>query len=341
MIWVLLAVVFIVFVVLLAAVARAGGYPAAGGCPAGPPPDTKAGGSVARKNPDTAIKWDGPETCYPREMIAECLRLVRGVPGFGPVSAEERAGLASATARLSRKYGVELRAGQLVSMRRMEAGLAARRSGALALRHGEAIAAANAAGEPVLSIAARYRLPPMAVLRQVLIEAGHSPRQIRDAIDDPARLPPKLAAEAPAVFEADLGSRLNADLIRAEAQAYEGAVGAYLRARGIVFETEDDLRKSATGQSPEPDLPLLTPDFLFREPILIDGRRVAWLDAKNYPLYESKLVAASLAKQAAKYTARFGPGAMVFSGGLMCGARVLPKSAGGAQPLLLDGSHIG
>lgn len=334
-VWAILAVVFIVLAVILAAVARAGGRPAES------PPNTKAGGSAARKNPNTAIEWDGPETCYPPEMIAECLRLVRGVPGFGPVSAEEQAGLASAAARLSHKYGVELRADQLVAMRRMEAGLAARRSGALALRHGEAIAAANAAGEPVLSIAARYKLPPMAVLRQVLIEAGQSPQQIREAIDDPARLPPKLAAEAPAVFVADLGSRLNADRIRAEAQAYEGAVGAYLRARGVVFETEDDLRKSAPRQGPEPGLPLLTPDFLFREPILIDGRRVAWLDAKNYPLYESKLVAASLAKQAAKYTARFGPGAMVFSGGLMCGARVLPKSAGGAQPLLLDGSHIG
>ena len=68
---------------------------------------------------------------------------------------------------------------------------------------------------------------------------------------------------------------------------------------------------------------------------------MAWLDAKNFPLYGSRLVASSLARQAEKYTARFGPGAMVFSGGLMCGAGVVPKSAGtGPAPLLLDGSHI-
>jgi hypothetical protein len=48
----------------------------------------------------------------------------------------------------------------------------------------------------------------------------------------------------------------------------------------------------------------------------------------------------SIAKQATKYTDAFGPGAMVFSGGVMCDARVLPEGASAEPPLMLDGSHV-
>ena len=155
-------------------------------------------------------------------------------------------------------------------------------------------------------------------------------------IADPTQLPARLAREAQAIFEADLGSRLNADKIRARSQAYEDALGAHLRRLGLEFQTEDDLRRAheaSDGQSP-----LLTPDFLLSAPVRIDGKTVHWIDAKDYPMYGSRLVARSLASQAAKYTGAFGPGAMVFSGGLMCDVRV---SAGLASPLLLDGSHVG
>ncbi len=142
-----------------------------------------------------------------------------------------------------------------------------------------------------------------------------------------------VAREAPAVFEADLGSRLNADRIRAKSAAYEDAVGAHLRARGLGFKTENDLRAEHAAR--RDTTPLMTPDFLFTQPVTIDGRRVAWLDAKDFMAYDGKLVAKSLARQAAKYTARFGPGAFVFSGGLMCDSKTARLGA-----LVLDGSHI-
>jgi len=91
----------------------------------------------------------------------------------------------------------------------------------------------------------------------------------------------------------------------------------------VRFLTEQDSRTSGNS---------LTPDFLLDTPVVINGQRVHWIDAKNYPMYGSKLVASSLAKQAQKYNKAFGPGAFVFSGGLVCGARI---SAG---LLLLDGS---
>ena len=61
---------------------------------------------------------------------------------------------------------------------------------------------------------------------------------------------------------------------------------------------------------------------------------VRWIDAKNYVYYGSALTARSLARQAARYTAAFGPGAMVFSGGRACGS-TFPGA-----PLLLDAAGL-
>ena len=64
-----------------------------------------------------------------------------------------------------------------------------------------------------------------------------------------------------------------------------------------VYKTEEDLK----GQS-------LTPDFLLK-----DMGKYKWLDAKNYPHFDSKMTREKLKKQSTKYTNAFGPGIFVFS----------------------------
>jgi hypothetical protein len=305
------------------------------------------------------VQWDGPAPgCYPKEMVAEGLKFVRNLiresRRFGPARAEDREKLAAEASRLSRKYDVAVSGSRLVAIRDMEVALESQAGGVRALRYGAEMLAASRAGEPVVAIAERLRVPPVAALRQILLELGHSAAAVRAMIADSAQMPPRLAREAPAVFEADLGSRLNADRIRARSQAYEDALGAHLRRLGLRFQTEEALRRAHRASGSQG--PLLTPDYLLDEPVLIDGSPVHWIDAKDYPMYGSRLVARSLASQAAKYTAAFGPGAMVFSGGVMCNARVSLPEAGPAsgprravkppkiapaEPLLLDGSHVG
>jgi hypothetical protein len=330
------AVLLVVLVVILAVLASLSRRPA--------PAASGGGRAQARGPPDEkVVDWDGPAPCLPARAVAEALRGVRAaIRGFGPATPAERAELDALAARLSKKHGVSLSGAQLAAVRDMEVSTAARHSGLRAQRYGAEIAKAFAAGDGVLAISARLRIAPLAVLRQVLVEGGTPEAQVRDLVANPARLPPRLAAEAPAVFEADIGSRLNADRTKAQSQAYEDAVGAHLRRLGVEFQTEGDLRDAheravARGESPPP---LLTPDFLLPRPVRIrvDGtvsRPIAWLDAKNYPAVDSKLVMGGLARQAAKYTTRFGPGAFVFSGGVMCGSKT-----GQLGVLVLDGSHL-
>lgn len=278
-----------------------------------------------------AVDWDGPAGCYPAAAVADCLAAARAVGGFGPADPAGQEALAAAAERISEKHGVGATAASLAAARNMEVALATRRAAPQAARHGAAMRREYEAGEAVLAIAGRRRLPPVAAMRQILAELGHSSARVRDMVASPAKLPPRMAAEAAAIFEADLGSRPNADRIRAAAQEYEDAVGRHLRRLGLDFKTEAALR--AEGET------ALTPDFLLVRPAVFrvpgrPGAPVHWLDAKNYPAFDSRLTSASLERQAAKYTAAFGPGAMVFNGGVMCGARA------GRPALLLDGSHL-
>jgi hypothetical protein len=288
------------------------------------------------------IRWDGPADCLPKEMVAAGLKFVRGMiresRQFGPANGEEISKLHAEARRLSRKYDAPMSGDQIVAMRDMEVAIESQTGGARALRYGPELLAANRGGEPVVAIAKRLRIPPMAVLRQILLESGHSPTAVRAMVANPAQLPDRLAHEAQAIFEADLGSRVNANRIRERSQAYEDALGDHLRTLGLEFLTENDLRR-AHEASADPG-PLLTPDFLLSEPAHIDGKTVHWIDAKDYPMYGGRLVARGLVSQATKYTTAFGPGAMVFSGGVMCNAGVLPNAVNGPAVLLLDGSHV-
>ncbi len=290
--------------------------------------------SVRGGAPPRAVDWPAPSACLPEAMVAECLAAARAVAGFGPVGEAERAALAQHAARINGRYGAaRVTVAALVSMRTMEAAVAAGRGGVLAQRAGAKILAAYRAGVPVTEIAARRRLPPLAVARQLLIELGRSAADVRALLREPANLraDPEtraLADQLGAVNAADLGSRVNADRIRAGATAFEETVARFLAAAGVKFETEETLRAANAAVT-------LTPDFLLREPVTIAGRPVHWIDAKAYPMYGSRLVTKKLAQQAQKYTAAFGPGAFVFAGGVMCHTRVPP-----ADPLLLDGSHL-
>ena len=314
--------VFILFVILV--IVAAWGRAAVG---------VVGGGGAARVTRDAARappQWDGPAPCLSQELALDCARLVRArvrdSGRFGPATAGDMAALASAAAAAARTHKAPpLRPDQLAAMWNMEVAVEARAGGARAARLGPKILAACRAGEKVVDVAARLRVPPTAALRAAAGAAS--------AAGAATRLPLFLERDAAAAAEADLGSRVNADRIRARAQDFEDALGAHLRTLGVGFHTEEDLRRRG-GEGP-----LLTPDFLLTGGgIRVGDHTVHWIDAKNYLMYGSRLVAASLVAQAEKYTRAFGPGAMVFSGGVMCGAVV--ECATGPSPLLLDGSHV-
>lgn len=108
------------------------------------------------------------------------------------------------------------------------------------------------------------------------------------------------------------------------AEAFEAEIERFVRARlppdalSAVTITTEAQRKAAAEAEDRPYGP--TPDLTFEPPIRINGRTVAWIDAKM--LYASCVLQNErfmpenrLPDTAAKYNAAFGRGAFVFGGG--------------------------
>jgi hypothetical protein len=123
------------------------------------------------------------------------------------------------------------------------------------------------------------------------------------------------------------------------AEAFEAEIERFVRTRippSVVVVTEAR-RKAAADADGIPYGP--TPDLTFEPPISINGRVVAWIDARM--LYASRVLRNKkfmpenrLEATASKYNAAFGPGAFVFGSGF-CGGLKDEVSA-----LLLDSTPL-
>jgi len=273
---------------------------------------------------------------HPKELMTEIMNIVRrtrseSAAKFGPVTNEELSLFTIEAKRLEGAYGVPVSADSLVSLHTMETSFEAKKCNKRLIAARREISAAYRAGSSVLSISTRLRLPPIAVLRQILAAEGYEAKVVNTMIEDPLLMPARLASEAQEIVDSDAGSRHYCMHVAARAQEYENSLVSYLRNTGAAFRTEDEIKFWTPKNDPAP----LTPDVLFDTPILVNGHLVHWMDAKAYPWYGSPLVAGKIAKQANKYIEAFGMGAFVFKGGVGLGTYV-------ASPvLLLDGSHIG
>lgn len=294
---IIIAVVLIILLVMAAALIAAAGITAAA---AGINAAVFGGGRA-----HTLIWPQAPR--IPAEAVAAAINAANTIgPHYGPPTEHEHEELVAAAAEIQRKWGTHLGAAQLEQIRRMERASAAMRAGSRARRIEATLRHEFESGADIVDLAKAHKLPPMLVHR--LVQPG--------------------AAVTPQLAKADMESAMHAAIIRADADAFERRVGTFLRSQGVQFETEEDLRRRGVSDA--------TPDFLLAEEVRINGHPVRWIDAKNYPMYGSALVAKNLKRQARKYNLCYGLGAMVFSGGVGHGATVIGKN----DPLLLDGSLL-
>lgn len=295
----------------------------------------KVGGAI------DMIQWDDSIKCYPPEMITNCQKFIQGMisdsNSFGPVNIDDRRKLNEYATQLNHIYKVNISVDHLIIWRTMELALL---SNKVTKKQTSDILESDMRGELVVNISKRLGVSPVMVLRQILMSPRYA-SSILNAnanwmIANPSKMPPPLYTQSSDIFEADLSSSINAGHILEQSRKFEIALGNHLTKLGIEFQTENEIREEYY-KNPNQDKALITPDFLLTNPVNINGHLVYWIDAKNYPMYGSRLVERKLTEQAIKYTKAFGPGAMIFSGGIMCNAKLKNMDI---SPLILSGSNI-
>ena len=176
-------------------------------------------------------------------------------------------------------------------------------------------------GADLLLLCREANLPPCHLVRFILTAhlglsgPGASrllrePAGLRAAPEGPAGGAPRLGPEARARLEADIRRACAADLVSSPATStiqrvigleYEGVLQRKLRAAGIPFWSEDELRAQDA---------LKTPDVQLQVPVSIRGHVVHWIDSKasfcSEAAYRLDL------QQFRGYVNRVGPGMVVY-----------------------------
>jgi hypothetical protein len=145
----------------------------------------------------------------------------------------------------------------------------------------------------ILAIAKRIDMPPLMV-RKIL----NRPETKRDKEQI------KLAAKH------DILECCDPNEVLKYADLYEDTVNEWLVKQKISFITQETLVRQQTKKFGRP---VSTPDFLLKKPIMLNGHKVHWIDAKNYFGASQGFLLYKARQQAEKYRRRYGPGALCYS----------------------------
>lgn len=173
------------------------------------------------------------------------------------------------------------------------------------LAHGPRIIHRYLSGNSLLSIAKSIRQSPVKVARLVMeVQFKYAKKKINIVLRDPSKMEDaRFRKELEECLFADTHCSPRVDVIRsAMGFEYEQVLFCALRNIGLEFEDEYDLRRRKTYK---------TPDVLLKCPIGVNGRAVKWIDSKakfGDPWNLDK----DYEEAASTYTARFGPGMIIY-----------------------------
>lgn len=263
-------------------------------------------------------------TIIPRRQYIALIRVIHDGRDFGPITRARVAGWNKLAKKLTIDYESPISAQQIMSIR-----------SALLKQHvvqnyyriaklSQELSTKYLAGTDILTLSHQYNYPPLGILRVIFENVKkYRAADIRaifvqtadpsDTFNGHDLMQYKKASSAD-ILESNLQRRVHLVAARNERIFVDK-----FRKTGVQMRTQDDL---VADQIVNDGKASLTPDLLFDEPVIINGLPVAWIDYKDYTGSPVGFLMMSNRKQAAKYTARWGPGAIFYNGGIVDGITI-------------------
>ena len=168
------------------------------------------------------------------------------------------------------------------------------------------IAQAYDRGTSLVQLAERTQFPPVLLAYLLFLHKGMPRKLFWKNVRRPQEIrEQRLRREITSAIEADIiYSPLGEEIQRERGVAGERKLFEWLDRRGIRYMTEKDLKKFK-------DQYVKTPDVLFMSPIVINGRKVSWIESKaNFG--DIVEIRRNLRKQLIPYVKLFGEGIVVY-----------------------------
>lgn len=155
----------------------------------------------------------------------------------------------------------------------------------------------------ILELVKKYNISPLTIFRIILRTRGFDKKKIKKIITN--KLLNKYDLEQlDKAIKNDWFAGIDKEKQLKKSLEYENKIQKFLNKYKIKYDTQDNLIEKKS---------LLTPDFLIKSKLQINGNRVYWIDAKNFYGAYTKSNLYNLKKQAKKYNDAFGSGAFIFS----------------------------
>ncbi len=185
-------------------------------------------------------------------------------------------------------------------------------------------------GKCILDISKEYDVPPLMTLRTILTMTGHNKTLLytifNNTVDPENYLRGRDLAQFRLAQSEDITGPTKQRQITQSAARAEVKFINRMKSLGVKFQEQKELVEAQIKQFGRP---VITPDILFNETILINSSPVNWIDYKAFFFLPGNFIHKGILKQAAKYNDTFGPGAICFQHGY-------PDNASIPGAILLD-----
>ena len=189
------------------------------------------------------------------------------------------------------KYNIKLDINKFIEMRDVYMYILSKSKGTLANKHGPEIINDYNKNIPIIKIAKRYKLPPMSILYQILIELKYESHIICKLLKSPSKLPKILRTQLPIVLK-----HTPLTWIRIP------PIDIYSKIKKIqmpfIYDTSQTKGKR--------------PIIVFNELVVYKKKSFQWIEIKPFMLFDNKLLLSDANKSFNKFQ-RFGHGLVLYT----------------------------
>ena len=167
-------------------------------------------------------------------------------------------------------------------------------------------------GVSVVDLSTRFDFPPMNIFRIILTEMRWSKSKIKESLRQPSKLSKRERTEFEAAEAADRVSNVDQGESQERADLFEDILADWFEDQGVRLRRQPEMVKE---QKHDLGRPVRTPDILFLDHVEINGKPVAWIDAKHFYGADVDFQRKKMAKQMTRYIEEWGSGAVVYRHG--------------------------
>lgn len=160
----------------------------------------------------------------------------------------------------------------------------------------------------VIKISKKYGISPMTIMK-ILIENKYNIKlsNVNDNnISQSDYIQFKIASDY------DYYYQLNQTELNNESKMFENKIKDVLKKYNIKYKTQDEL---VIEQTKKYGKPINTPDFLIESELIINDKKINWIDAKNFYGSNIKFITNKITNQIKKYISAYGFGCIIFNYG--------------------------